>query len=116
MGGVNRPLLWLHGEVKSPPFSRMGRLEIGFLLRRLQEGEGLGMPASRPMPAIGRRCHELRVRDGGHNWRVFYRLDVDAVVILGVHDKRTQTTPRLVLDGCLRRAERYDRDVKGDRR
>jgi len=112
---MDRPLVWLHGKVKSPPFSRLGRLEAGFLLRKLQKGEGLGMPASRPMPAIGRRCHELRVRDEDHNWRVFYRLDPDAIVILGVHDKRTQTTPRLVLEGCRQRAERYDRDVKGDR-
>ena len=74
------------------------------------------MPASRPMPAIGRRCHELRIRDEGHNRRVFYRLDPDAIVILGMYDKRTQMTPRLVLEGCRQHAERYDRDVKGDRR
>jgi phage-related protein len=65
------------------------------------------------MPAIGRRCHELRVRDEGHNWRIFYRLDPDAVVIMAVHDKRTQKTPRSVLEGCRHRAERYDRDGKG---
>ncbi len=42
---MDRPLVWLHGKVKSPPFSRLGRLEAGFLLRKLQKGEGLGMPA-----------------------------------------------------------------------
>ena len=113
---MNRPLVWLHGEVKSPPFSRLGRLEAGFLLRKLQTGQHLGMPASRPMPTIGRRCHELRVRDEGHNWRIFYRLDPDAVVIIGVHDKRTKKTPRSVLEGCRQRAERYGRNVKGDER
>ena len=59
----DRPVVWLHGDVKTPPFSRSGRLEAGFLLRKLQEGESLGLPHSRPMPAIGRRCHELRIRD-----------------------------------------------------
>jgi phage-related protein len=68
------------------------------------------------MPAIGRRCHELRIRDDGHNWRLFYRLDLDAVLILGVHDKKTPKTPRDVLDACRARAERFDRDAKGERR
>ena len=86
------------------------------MLRRLQAGETLGLPHSRPMPEIGRRCHELRVRDEGHSWRIFYRLDADAVLILGVHDKKTEKTPKDVLDACRARAERYDRDAKGDRR
>jgi hypothetical protein len=43
-------------------------------------------------------------------------LDPDAVVIIGVHDKGSRKTPRSVLEGCRHRAERYDRDVKGDRR
>jgi phage-related protein len=108
-----RPLMWLHGEVKSPPFSRLGRLEAGYLLRRLQEGERLGLPHSRPMPRIGVRCHELRIRDEGHNWRIFYRLDADAVVILGVCEKKTSKTPMEILEACRQRIRRYDRDAMG---
>jgi phage-related protein len=110
-----RVLVWLHGEVKTPPFSRQSRLETGYLLRRLQQGEKLGLPQSRPMPALGVRCHELRVRDEDHNWRLFYRLDPDAVVILGVYEKRTEKTPKGVLEACRARVARYDRDAKGDR-
>jgi hypothetical protein len=58
-----KPLVWLEREIKTPPFSREGRLEAGALLRRLQQGENIGLPHSRPMPSIGPRCHELRVRD-----------------------------------------------------
>ena len=50
-----RPLAWLYGDVTTPPFSRGGRLEAGFPFRKLQEGEGPGLPHSRPMHAIGRR-------------------------------------------------------------
>jgi hypothetical protein len=50
-------------EVKSPPFSKEARLEAGFLLRKLQKGQMLDMPHSRPMPAIGERCYELRIVD-----------------------------------------------------
>jgi len=113
MAAQDRPLVWLHGEVKTPPFSRLGRLEAGFFLRRIQNGELLGLPHSRPMPSIGPRFHELRIRDAGHNWRLFYRLDTDAVLILGVLDKKTQKTPKSVLDACRARADKYDRDTKG---
>lgn len=109
-------MVWLKGEVRTPPFSRRGRLEVGFLLRKLQEGEGIGMPHSRPMPAIGPRCHELRVRDEGQNWRIFYRIDADALLILDVHEKKTQQTPRHVIANCRIRSERYDRAAKGGRR
>jgi len=40
-GTVNLELVWLKGEVKSPPFSPEARLEAGFLLRKLQMGESL---------------------------------------------------------------------------
>ena len=58
-----KPLVWLHGEVKTPPFTAEARVEAGFLLRRLQQGEVLGLPQSRPMPTVGRQCHELRIND-----------------------------------------------------
>jgi len=43
------PLVWLHGEVKTPPFSQEARIEAGTLLRRLQLGQTLSLPHSRPM-------------------------------------------------------------------
>jgi len=38
---MDKPLAWLRGEVKSPPFSQKARLEAGLLLRLLQRGEPL---------------------------------------------------------------------------
>ena len=67
------------------------------------------MPQSRPMPVVGPRCHELRVRDAGADWRIVYRLDSDAVVILEVFAKKTPTTPRTIIDTCTRRLKEYDR-------
>jgi hypothetical protein len=80
---TRKPLVRLSGEIKTPPFSKEARVEAGALLRRLQEGELLHMPHSRPMPSVGPRCHEIRVRDENRNWRVVYRLDADAIVIAG---------------------------------
>jgi phage-related protein len=103
-----KPLVWLSGEIKTPPFSTEARIEAGTLLRRLQEGESLGMPHSRPMPSIGKRCHELRVRDENRNWRIIYRVDDDAIVIADVFAKTTRQTPKQVLDTCKRRLAKYD--------
>lgn len=85
-----KPVVWLHGEVRSPPFSAEARKQVGHLLGRLQRGDTIEMPHSRPMLAIGPRCHELRVRDAGHRWRIFHRVDRDAA--------------------------RYDRDAEGSNR
>lgn len=60
------------------------------------------------MPSIGPRCHELRIPDGRVTWRIVYRHDPDAVLILDVFKKKTQATPQAVLDACRRRLRRYD--------
>jgi phage-related protein len=105
---VDKPLVWLEGEIKTPPFSAGARLEAGLLLRRLQRGEMLGMPHSRPMPSLGPRCHELRINDARVAWRIIYRLDSDAIVILEVFSKKSRETPRSVIDACKRRIKEYD--------
>ena len=88
VASADKPLVWLEGEIKTPPFSQAARLEAGYLLRKLQQGETLGMPHSRPMPAIGSRCHELRINDEAATWRIIYRLDADAIVILEVFKQK----------------------------
>jgi phage-related protein len=104
----DKPLAWLHGEVKSPPLSAATRLEAGFLLRRLQQGEKLPMPWSRLMPSVGKRCHELRVNDEDGTWRIVYRIDEDAILILDVFQKQTQQTPQNVINACKKRISQYD--------
>lgn len=66
------------------------------------------MPHSRPMPGIGTRCHELRINDAGSNWRIFYRIDSDAIVILEVFEKKTKATPKAVIATCRKRLKEYD--------
>lgn len=108
MSPTDKPLVWLRGEVKTPPFSPDARLEAGFLLRRLQRGEMLSLSHSRPMPSIGARCHELRIVDADKTWRIMYRIDPDAIVLLDVINKTTQQTPKRVIADCQRRLWQYD--------
>jgi phage-related protein len=106
---AGKPLIWLRGEVRSPPFSESARNEAGKLLRALQTGMLLSFPHSRPMPSIGARCHELRIIDEDKSWRIVYRLDVDAVVIAAVFNKTTRETPGHIIETCRRRLSLYDR-------
>lgn len=110
---ASKPLVWLHGEVKTPPFSAAARIEAGVLLRRLQRGDSFGLPHSRPMPVIGPRCHELRVHDGTVTWRIVYRIDPDAIVVGEVFSKKTRLTPKQVMDVCRRRFNGYDATARG---
>ena len=112
MSEGDKAIAWLRGEVKTPPFSRAARIEAGTLLRRLQRGEKIGLPHSRPMPSVGRRCHELRIPDGDVTWRIVYRLDADAVIPnrIEIFAKKTGTdAPGFnVIDACKRRFKQYD--------
>lgn len=107
MSLTDKPLAWLHGEVKTPPLSPNARLMAGYLLRRIQKGEALGMPDSRPMPRIGAGCHELRVDDGNLTWRIVYAITTDAIVILEVFAKKTRATPVSVIKACRKRLKEY---------
>jgi phage-related protein len=102
-----KPLVWLHGAVKTPPFTTEARIEAGVLLRRLQLGESIALPHSRPMPSIGGACHELRIQDETKTWRIIYHVDADAIVILEVFSKTTRQTPKTVIDTCKARLRLY---------
>ena len=110
---MGKEIMILRGEIKTPPLSNAARREIGYLLRELQEGENLSLPHSRPMPIIGARCHELRVNDAGKNWRLVYRIDSDAIVIVDLFEKKTQEPPDRIIRDCHRRLRLYD-EAAGD--
>ncbi|MDG5767297.1 type II toxin-antitoxin system RelE/ParE family toxin [Balneolales bacterium ANBcel1] len=107
MSENDKPIVWLQVEVKTPPFSQQARIKAGFLLRKLQRGELIELPLSRPVPGIGQNCHELRITDKDKTWRIVYYLEIDSVVILDVFAKKTQKTPSDVLERCKRRLALY---------
>ena len=83
------------------------------MLRKLQAGQLLGLPHSRPMPSIGSSCHELRIPDAGVTWRIIYRVDNDAIVIAEVFPKKQQATPARVIRVSKDRFRRYDAIIRG---
>ena len=111
MNPYDKPVTWLGGELKTPPMSKEARLKAGYFVRMLQGGEVLSMPESRPLPSIGARCHELRVPDRNSTWRIIYRIDSDAILIVEVFSKKTQQTPKHVIKTCKARLADHDADA-----
>jgi phage-related protein len=78
----------------------------------MQQGEQLGMPQAEPLPDVAKRCGALRVRDAEHNWRIVYRIDSDAILILEVYAKKTRKIPDEVFERCQDRLKWYDEAFK----
>jgi len=60
------------------------------------------------MPSIAPRCHELRIVDRDVAWRIVYRTDDDAVVIVEVFRKTTARTSKQFIEVCRKRLGDYD--------
>jgi phage-related protein len=45
---------------------------------------------------------------GGTQWRLVYRIDTDAIVILEVFAKKTGATPKAVIATCRERLKEYE--------
>ena len=89
-------------------------MRAGYLLRMLQSGTALALPHSRPMPVVGARCHELRIQDENRTWRIVYRVDADAIVIVEVlqrlHRQPRRPRSKTASDDCVRTTTTLRRD------
>jgi phage-related protein len=99
---------WLVDTWQSPPMGARARVAAGVLLKKVEHGIMVTMPHSRPMPSIGPRVHEFRVSDENRTWRIIYRIDSEAIVLVDWFEKKTQTTPQHVMEACRAKLKRYD--------
>jgi phage-related protein len=83
-----KALAFIRGQ--SPTVKR----EVGEALRDVQKGISLGLPLSRPMPAVASGAHELRIKSATTTVRVFYFVKVaDTIMVFHGFQKKTQKTP-----------------------
>ena len=110
----DKPIIWIKTEIKTPPFSEKAKIEAGILLRRLQFGEKLSMPDSRPMPIIGKSCHELRIKDNIQRivWRIIYYITKEYIVVLEAFGKKSEKTPQELIKRCQGRLSRFKSDYE----
>ena len=76
-------IVWNKKTIKKVQgFPDQVKKELGHLLFKLQRGESLGMPQSRPMPSLRNGCSELRVKGEDGVYRVFYFLKIENEIIV----------------------------------
>ena len=56
----------------------------------------------------------MRIQDERVTWRIVYRADTDAIVIVEVFSKKTRATPFQVIESCQRRLAAYDQAAQGE--
>ena len=89
-------------EIEALPEELRG--DLADALARLDAGLMLSLPLSRPMPAIGRGVHELRLKNRSGAYRVVYALGTHgAVYVLHAFKKTTQATSARNLELAQRR-------------
>jgi phage-related protein len=82
-----------HRELEHFPEEIRG--DLADAISRLELGQTLSMPLSRPMPGIGKRVHELRFRDRSGIYRVIYYLEgAGTVYLLHAFSKKSRQTPQ----------------------
>ena len=108
----DKPLVWLKAEIKTPPFSKEARIQAGFLLRRLQQGQILTLPHSRKLSDLKPNCYEIRIKDKQTWYRIIYRIDADAIIILHAFEKKSNKISKRHLETCRNRMKQYDEDSK----
>lgn len=85
-------------------FPKGARVHLGKNLFRLQMGEHVGMPVSRPMPMVSAGVSELRAKGTDGIFRVFYYLpSPKGVLVFHAFVKKTQRTPPLEIELARKR-------------
>ena len=80
-------------------FPKDVRIHLGQGLFRMQLGEQVGMPNSRPMPAVAPGVSELRARGEDGIFRVFYYTALSrGILVFHAFVKKTQRTPPLEME------------------
>jgi phage-related protein len=103
-----RPLPQCLKEIAEFPEDIRGNLADA--LARLDEGQFLMMPLSRPMPSIGKGMNELRFRDRAGIYRVLYVLaGAGTIYLIHAFIKKAQKTPQQNIDLAKRRLKEIGR-------
>jgi phage-related protein len=100
-----QPLKQCLKEIEDFPEDVRG--DLADALARLEAGQSLSLPLSRPMPSIGAAVHELRFRDRSGIYRVIYFLaGAGTIWLLHAFAKKTQQTPKHNIDVAKERLRR----------
>lgn len=88
------------------------RQDAGYQLDKVQRG--LQPDDFKPMPAVGAGVEEIRIRDNSGAFRIIYTARIaDSVYVLHAFQKKTQATPKRVIDMAKARYRELTSEHKG---
>ena len=110
MPPTDKLIVWLCDSPQSPPLSEDARKEAEWLLRQLQHG----ITPTESKKVKNTDFHRLRFEDDDHStsWRIYYRVDDDAIVIIDFCVKKTQKITKHVMSRLGNRLKTYDEGNK----
>lgn len=80
-------------------FPNQVKKNLGYLIYKLQIGEVITAPKSKPFKSIEVGVSELRIKDSSGAYRVFYFFKTQkGVMIIHAFKKKTQKTPKKEID------------------
>lgn len=80
------------------------REDLADALARLDDGQKLSLPLSRPMSSIEKSVHELRLKDRSGIYRVIYFIERgDDIYLIHGFKKTSQKTPKKNIDLARKR-------------
>jgi len=98
-------------------FPKAARAELGWLIERLQAGDTLVEPLSKPMTSVGKGCHELRYKDETGAYRTFYYLKHEkGILIFHAFKKKTQKTPKKEIETGKQRLKSLLKEIENESR
>ena len=103
MSESDSALIWLGSSYEDlQAFPREAMRRAGFELSAVQQGD---LPEHyRPMQTVGAGVYEIKIREEGQAFRVFYVAKfAGRVYVLHAMEKKTQKTPKRDLDLAARR-------------
>jgi phage-related protein len=77
------------------------------VLFAFQEGEVISAPMVKIIHQIGRHCYEIRYKTAEHNWRVYFAVRSD-IVVLVVEDKKRDSILKSTIEVCKNRLRNYE--------
>jgi len=98
-------------------FPKAARAELGWLIERLQAGDVLVEPLSKPIITIAPGCHELRYRDITGAYRAFYYLKYEkGILIFHAFKKKSQKTPKKEIETGKHRLKSLLKEIEDEGR
>ena len=107
-----KPVQFLGDSLKRlREFPEFAKQDTGYQLDKVQKGQQLG--DFKPMPSIGKGVEEIRVRDETGIYRTIYTARLtDAIYVLHVFQKKSQTTSKSDIDIAKERYTELMRGIK----